>query len=99
MANCKQRLRCHLLSAQQWLARAEQAFGKNRDVRGELDLFLAQAELQHARETNRMVHFRHKYALCRHVAALALALTLALALVLALALALAARQQMSIVGA
>ena len=77
MANCKQHyIGKHLKSARQWLARAERAFGKDRDVRGELDLFLAQAELQHAREINRAEHSRYKYSLCRQGGAVLMALVM-----------------------
>lgn len=41
----------HLRSARQWLTRAEESFDKDHDVRGELNLFLAKAELQHVQET------------------------------------------------
>lgn len=51
MADFKRNMFRHLRSARQWLAQAEEAFDKESNVRGELDLFLAQAELQRARET------------------------------------------------
>lgn len=53
MADLKGNMFRHLRSARQWLTRAEESFDKNSAIRGELDLLLAQAELQHARETSR----------------------------------------------
>ncbi|HMM20909.1 MAG TPA: hypothetical protein PKA10_09205 [Selenomonadales bacterium] len=63
MADLKQNMFRHLRSAKQWLAKAEESFDKDSDIRGELDLFLAQAELQHARETSRSrpVWYRQQY--------------------------------------
>lgn len=52
MADLKRQMSRHLQSAKVWLTRAEESFGKDSSVRGELDLFLAQAELQRARETS-----------------------------------------------
>jgi hypothetical protein len=40
----------HIRSAQQWLDRAERAFDAESPTRGELDLILARAEMQHAQE-------------------------------------------------
>lgn len=40
----------HIKSARQWLERAEQAFDAESPTRGELDLILARAEVQHAQE-------------------------------------------------
>ncbi|WP_425058606.1 hypothetical protein [Sporomusa carbonis] len=77
MADCKQNINRHLNSAQQWLSQAEQDFDKNRDIRGELNLFLAQAELTHAREVNRSQHWRYKYPALRHGLAFGLALAVA----------------------
>jgi hypothetical protein len=54
----------HLRSARQWLARAEESFDQDRDIRGELDLILAQAELQHVREAQRSDNWRSK---CRRL--------------------------------
>ena len=78
MAACKQHyIGRHLQSARQWLARAEQAFGRERDVRGQLDLFLAQAELQHVSEMNRAG--KMKFPLLWQGAALMAALVLLVA--------------------
>lgn len=57
-------------SARQWLVKAEESFGKNRDIRGELDLLLAQAELQHAQEANRDRRPWYKSSAARHCLAL-----------------------------
>lgn len=46
---------CHrLATARQWLHQAEESFGKKQEVQGELNLFLAQAELQHVREGRKL---------------------------------------------
>ncbi|MBP2655569.1 MAG: hypothetical protein H6Q73_3138 [Firmicutes bacterium] len=74
MADFKRHMIKHLHSAKIWLARAEESFDKDSDVRGELDLFLAQAELQHAREKNLSRHWRYKYPFIRHALSLGLAL-------------------------
>lgn len=50
VADLKQHVTRHLRSARQWLVRAEEDFGKNDNVRGEMNLILAQAELQHLKE-------------------------------------------------
>src|SRR5690349_18195559 len=52
MADFKGHMFRHLRSARVWLTRAEESFDKDSNIRGELDLFLAQAQLQHARETS-----------------------------------------------
>lgn len=78
VADCKQNVNRHLNSAQQWLSEAEQAFDKDKDIRGELNLFLAQAELTHAREVNRSQQWRYKYPLLRHSLALGLAVAVAI---------------------
>ncbi|SDD81980.1 hypothetical protein [Sporomusa acidovorans] len=77
MADCKQNVNRHLNSAQQWLSEAEHAFNKDKDIRGELNLFLAQAELTHAREVHRSRQWRFKYPILRHGLALGLAVTVA----------------------
>nr|WP_320147980.1 hypothetical protein [uncultured Anaeromusa sp.] len=46
---------CHrLATARQWLHQAEESFGKKQEMQGELNLFLAQAELQHVRESRKL---------------------------------------------
>lgn len=74
MARLKQHMYQHLRSAKEWLTKAEEAFDKQHDIRAELDLMLAQAELQHAKEANRSRQWRYKYVLFRHGLALTLAL-------------------------
>jgi len=74
MADLKWHMIKHLRSAKIWLARAEESFDKDSDIRGELDLFLAQAELQHAREKNLSRNWRYKYPLIRQALSLILAL-------------------------
>ena len=78
VADCKQNVNRHLNSAQQWLSEAEQAFDKDKDIRGELNLFLAQAELTHAREVNRSQQWRYKYPVLRHSLAVGLAVMVAI---------------------
>lgn len=63
MADFKNHISRHLRSAKDWLNRAEDSFDKDRDIRGELDLLLAQAELQRVREVNRSTRWRYKYPL------------------------------------
>ncbi|QJW48433.1 hypothetical protein HA075_23755 [bacterium BFN5] len=77
MADLKQRMSRHLRSARQWLTRAEESFDKESDIRAELDLMLAQAELQHAKETKRAGEWRYKYLVMRHGFALGLAMLIA----------------------
>ena len=73
MADLKQNMFRHLRSAKQWLARAEESFDKDSDIRGELDLFLAQAELQHARETTRSRQAWYRQPYLRHLLSFAVA--------------------------
>ncbi len=80
MAHFKKNIYQHLSSAKKWLTKAEEAFDKERDVRGELNLMLAQAELQHVKEVSRSKHWRHKYAALRHGVALACAALMAVGL-------------------
>ena len=76
MADLKRHMTRHLRSAQEWLTRAEDSFDKDSNIRGELNLFLAQAELQHARETNSSRQWRYKYPVLRHAVSLVLATTI-----------------------
>lgn len=75
MADFKKHMVERLQSARHWLLRAEESFDKERDIRGELDLLLAQAELQHVKEEHRSRQWRYKYPLLRHGLAICLALT------------------------
>lgn len=77
MADLKKHMSRHLRSARQWLTRAEESIDKDHDIRAELDLMLAQAELQHAKETKRSGVWRYKYFVLRHGFALGLALLVA----------------------
>lgn len=79
MADIKKNIAKSIRSARQWLANAEDSFGNDRDIRGELDLFLAQAELQRVREAKRSGHWRTKFSLFSHGLALGLALFIAVA--------------------
>ena len=77
MAHFRKNIYQHLRSAKGWLTKAEEAFDKERDVRGELNLMLAQAELQHVKEVNRSQHWRYKYAAVRHGVAITCAVVIA----------------------
>jgi len=79
MAHLKQHVYQHLRSAKGWLTKAEEAFDQQHDVRAELDLMLAQAELQHVKEANRSCQWRYKYLAFRHGLALTLAMFMAVA--------------------
>ena len=79
MAELKQNMYQHLRSAKEWLTKAEEAFDKQHHVRAELDLMLAQAELQHVKEANRSRQWRYKYPVLRHGMALTLAMFMAVA--------------------
>ncbi|MGI6093082.1 MAG: hypothetical protein GX348_06020 [Veillonellaceae bacterium] len=79
MADFKDNMYRRLRSARQWLKRAEESFDKDRDVRAELDLMLAQAELQHAKEANRTRHWRYKYSLLTQGTAAIMAMVIAVA--------------------
>ena len=80
MAPLKQHMYQHLRSAKDWLTKAEEAFGKEHNVRAELDLMLAQAELQHVKEANRSGQWRYKYVMLRHGVALTLAIVMAISI-------------------
>lgn len=77
MAEQNEKKTKHLRSARQWLTRAEESFDKDRDIRGELNLFLAQAELQHVQETGRNQGWLKKYPVLLHGLAAVVAVTLA----------------------
>lgn len=77
MAEQKDKKTHHLRSARQWLTRAEESFDKDRDIRGELDLFLAQAELERAKERGQSQVWLKKYPALRHGLAILFAVTLA----------------------
>ncbi|MBP2633224.1 MAG: hypothetical protein H6Q70_3852 [Firmicutes bacterium] len=51
MVELKDRMSKHVKAAKTWLVRAEQSFDKEQNIRGELDLMLAQAELKRAQES------------------------------------------------
>lgn len=77
MAEQKDKKTKHLRSARQWLTRAEESFDKDCEVRGELNLFLAQAELQHAKESSQGRGLLQRYPVIRHCLAVVVAVTLA----------------------
>jgi len=51
MNNERQKVKKHISAAKDWLGRAENSMDRKNDVRGDLDIMLAQAELQQAKET------------------------------------------------
>ena len=51
MNNERQKVKKHISAAKDWLGRAENSMDRDNDVRGDLDMMLAQAELQQAQET------------------------------------------------
>ena len=54
MAEERERLCAHIKAAKDWLGRAESSLERENDIKGGLSLMLAEAELQRARETQRM---------------------------------------------
>ena len=57
MAEERERICAHVKAAKDWLGRAESSLEKEEDVRGGLNLMLAEAELQRARETRKRKRF------------------------------------------
>ena len=57
MAEERERLCAHVKAAKDWLGRAESSLEKEEDVRGGLNLMLAEAELQRVRETRKGKRF------------------------------------------
>ena len=54
MAEERERRCAHIKAAKDWLGRAESSLERENDIKGGLSLMLAEAELQRARETQRM---------------------------------------------
>ncbi|MDR1702728.1 MAG: hypothetical protein LBR56_08115 [Sporomusaceae bacterium] len=78
MAEYKHQMNKHLDSAKEWVERAQHSFEEKKDIRGELDLFLAQAELAHAKKTSRL-HRLTQYSFFKESVALLVAFFLAAA--------------------
>lgn len=74
MVELKNRMSKHVKAAKTWLGRAEQSFDKDQNIRGELNLMLAQAELQRAQEakTENQTKF-NKYRLIHSILAAGIA--------------------------
>lgn len=70
----RSRLRLHVRAAREWLGRAEESLGRSEDVRGDLNLMLARAELMRAKETE---HPQAAVVWTRRLAPLFVALLLA----------------------
>lgn len=79
MAEDKQYMTEGLRSARHWLRQAETSFGKERKLRGELDLLLAQAELQRVKEVQREGQWQYRYTLLRQAVSLTVAVGIAAA--------------------
>ena len=58
MTDLKNKLKGHLCSARYWLGKAEESIEKDRDIRAELNLMLAQAEITHAKTVKSEKHCR-----------------------------------------
>ena len=76
MSEDKSRVTTHLRSAQDWLSKAEQSFDDKKDIRGELNLMLAQAELKRAQEKKRGAKRTLRYSCYRQGGALLCAIAL-----------------------
>lgn len=76
MADLKRQMCRQLQSAKVWLTRAEESFGKDSKIRGELDLLLAQAEIQLARETSLSKQRWYARPLFRQALSFAVAITI-----------------------
>ena len=76
MTEQKSRVTTHLRSAQDWLSKAERSFDEQKDIRGELNLMLAQAELKRAQEEKRSAKRSLRYACYRQGGALFCAIVL-----------------------
>jgi hypothetical protein len=72
----RSRVTTHLRSAQDWLSKAERSFDEQKDIRGELNLMLAQAELKRAQEEKSGAKHRLRYTWCRQGGALICAILL-----------------------
>ena len=57
MAEEREKICAHVKAAKDWLGRAESSLEKEEDVRGGLNLMLAEAELQRVRETRKGKRF------------------------------------------
>lgn len=51
MSDGKKRFKGHITAAKEWLGRAENSLDQDNEIKGDLNLMLAQAELQRAKET------------------------------------------------
>ena len=70
MAELKDRMSNHVKAAKTWLGRAEQSFDTEQNIRGELNLMLAQAELKRAQEAKTKDKTAHdRYRLIRSILA------------------------------
>lgn len=76
MSEQKSRITTHLRSAQEWLSKAERSFDEQKDIRGQLNLMLAQAELKRVQEEKRNAKQSTRYACYRQGGALICALAL-----------------------
>jgi len=55
MSDGRNRLKNHVRAAREWLGQAEHSLDNKEDIRGDLNVMLAQAELQRAQETKELM--------------------------------------------
>lgn len=55
MSDGRNRLKNHVRAAREWLGQAEHSLDNKEDIRGDLNVMLAQAELQRAKETKELM--------------------------------------------
>jgi hypothetical protein len=70
----KNRLKRHISAAKEWLGRAEKSLDQDNEVKGDLNLMLAQAELQRAKESKDMR--KKSFLPWRHIASALVAVLL-----------------------
>lgn len=61
MNNKRREIKEHISAARDWLGRAETSLDKENDVRGDLDVMLAQAELQRVQEAKNSIGWRRLF--------------------------------------
>ena len=79
MSESAGKMKSRIQAVRQWLNQAEEHFGRNSPVRGEMDLLLAEAELRSTRETLQKGHSWLKLGWLRQGVAFLLAVAIATA--------------------
>ncbi|MHC1759707.1 MAG: hypothetical protein AB9917_09370 [Negativicutes bacterium] len=77
MSESAGKMKSRIQAVRQWLNQAEEHFGRNSPVRGEMDLLLAEAELRSTRETLQKGHSWLKLGWLRQGVAFLLAVAIA----------------------